>query len=236
MPRIINIKASDGSLYKVCSMYDDTIEKIVPSSWFIINVHSYLTKMLAIPDFISMEMSMRLLKKYVQRPCPEFLLELYTTRNKKKQEKLLRGRVVTPADLISWTLQGGINGGVLSQYFYDAGVPKDLKGRAPALIDITNTMCIVTDSKTDLSAATLKHIVEYQSKVMAQFMDFTDGRWYCFYSTYRGMTGRESGNHGQHLHFISSTYGVDRESLINDFKIGKCPKNGFHVKLNDFGS
>ena len=231
MPKIIRIKAPNGSWYEVCSMYDDTIERIYPSLWFGAYKFFLLTQMAGYPDFIAKEMSMGELEKWVQKPCPDFLLALYDTINKKEQEKLLRGKIVTPADLICWILQGGRVGGMLSQYSHDAGMPENLKGRTPALIDITDSEHIISVGKTDLSDAALKHIVEHQSKVMSQFMDFPDGRWYCFFRTHRGMAGRESGNHGQHLHFISSAYGLDRNLLAKEFKKGKCPKNGFHVQI-----
>ena len=47
---------------------------------------------------------------------------------------------------------------------------------------------------TDLSDAALLHLVENQKKVIAQIVDFSDGRWFCFYRTHRGLEGRESGN------------------------------------------
>ena len=70
---------------------------------------------------------------------------------------------------------------------------------------------------------------------MAQFVDLPDGRWYCFYRTHRGLAGRESGEQGSHLHFISSAYGIDREKLAKNFKNGESPTNGFHVRLIGFG-
>lgn len=47
------------------------------------------------------------------------------------------------------------------------------------------------------------------------------------------MLGRESGNQGRHIHFISYAYGLNRDILVDDFKKGECPKSGFHVKFQD---
>ena len=102
------------------------------------------------------------------------------------------------------------------------------------MIDATDEKNINAIGKTNLSDAALMHMVENQKKVIAQFIDFPDGRWYCFYRTHRGMAGRESGNQGQHMHFISSAYGVNRDSLIERFKRGLCPGNGFHVRLTGY--
>ena len=102
------------------------------------------------------------------------------------------------------------------------------------MVDASDPENIKYVGKTDLSDAALNHLVERQNKVLAQFIDFEDGRWYCFYRTHRGLAGREPGNFGQHLHFISSAYGVDREKLIENFRKGICPGSGFHVHLSGY--
>ena len=175
-----------------------------------------------------------MLKEWAGKPCPGFLLGLFNANNKKGQEKLLRGKSITLENLICWILQSGRYGGLFSQYSYDAGTPQDLKGRAPIMID-ASTSEIKTIGKTDLSEAALLHLVENQKRVISQFVDFPDGSWYCFYRTFRGLSGREAGNQGQHMHFISSVYGVTRETLVAGFLKGACPGNGFHVHLVGYG-
>lgn len=53
--------------------------------------------------------------------------------------------------------------------------------------------------------------------------------------THKGLAGRESGDQGSHLHFISSVYGINREELVKNFKNGECPTNGFHVRMVGYG-
>ena len=43
------------------------------------------------------------------------------------------------------------------------------------------------------------------------------------------MSGREMGNQGEHMHFISNAYGLDRNKVVEGFKKGECPNNGYHV-------
>ena len=234
MPRIIELKAPDGGRYKICSMYEDDIEHVSPMMWFGAYKFFQLTQLGGYSNDKAKEMSMDMLKAYVSRPCPSFLLDLYTSKSKKQQEKLLRGQSITPEDLICWILQGGKIGGLFSQYAYDAGIPDDLKGRVPILIDASDTQNIKTVGGTDLSPAALLHLVEHQTKIIAQLIDFNDGRWYCFYRTHRGLAGRESGNQGQHVHFISSAYGINRDVLVEGLKNGECPKSGFHVHLSGY--
>ena len=122
MPRIIELKAPDGGRYKICSMYDDVIERISPIMWLGAYKFFQLTELGGYPNDKAREMSMDMLKAYVSGPCQSFLLELYRSTSKKQQEKLLKGQSVTPEDLICWILQGGRLGGLFSQYTYDAEI------------------------------------------------------------------------------------------------------------------
>ena len=234
MPRIMELKAPDGSIYNICSMYEDTIEKEPPAIWFGAYSFSLLTQIGGYPKDVARKMSIEWLKEWINTPCPEYLLALYDSNNKREQEKLLREQSINPENLITWLLIGGSKGGLFSQYAYDAGVPEDMKGRTPMMIDASKQDHITTIGKTDLSESALRHLVENQTRVIAQFIDFNDGRWYCFYRTFRGLSGRESSKHGQHMHFISSAYGLDREKLIDEIKKGKCPTNGYHVHLTGY--
>lgn len=234
MPRIIELIDPNGGKYKICSLYGDIIEQISPILWFGAYNFFTLTQLDGCPDDKARKMSMEIVKDYVRRPCPTFLMELYESNSKKQQENLLRGQSVTAENLICWILRGGRLGGLFSQYCYEADVPEDLKGRAPILIDASDAQNIKTVGKTDLSSAALSYLVENQKKVIAQIVSYDDGRWYCFYRTHRGLAGRESGDQGQHVHFISSAYGVDIGGLIDNFKNGKCPSSGFHVRLKGY--
>lgn len=231
MPRIVKLLAPDGRLYSVCSMYDDVIEKVNPALWLGSYKFFQLTQLGGYPESEAREMSIETIKEYAAKPCPDFLMSLFDTTKKKEQERLLRDKAVTPDNLICWFLHSRRAGGLFSQYAFDGGVPQELEGRTPIMVDSSDPNNIMSVGHTDLSDGALMHLVENQKKVIAQFIDFEDGRWYCFYRTHRGLAGRESGNQGQHLHFISSAYGIPRQTLVDGFKRGECPVNGFHVHL-----
>ena len=234
MPKVIELKDPDGGVYKICSMYEDMIEKQSPVLWFGACAFFQLTHLGNYPEDKARDRAMAMLKEWVSKPCPIFLLSLFSTNSKKEQEKLLRGKSITPEHLICWILQSGRYGGLFSQYSYDAGTPQDLKGRAPVMIDASKPERIKTIGKTNLSDAALLNLVENQKRVISQFVDFPDGRWYCFYRTFRGLSGREAGKQGQHLHFISFAYGLSRDALVEGFMKGKCPGNGLHVHLSGY--
>jgi len=234
MPRIMIMKAPDGSIYKTVSSIEDIIEKQSPAMWFGAYAFFKATQLHGLPKDQAKKLSLALLKEWVNRSCPAFLLALFDTNSKKQQESLLRNQSMTPEDLICWILQSENKGGLFSQYSYDGGIPEELKGRTPIMIDASNPEQIKAIGATDLSDAALMHLVENQKKVIAQIVDLPDDRWYCFYRTHRGLAGRESGNHGQHMHFISSSYGIDRDKLVEGFKKGDCPNNGFHVHLSGY--
>lgn len=234
MPRYVEYIAPDGGKYKVLSMYTDNIEREYPPMWFGAYLFFFFMYMHGISEDEARKLSFSELEKWVRKPCPEFLLKLYTETKKKEQEKLLRDKTVTFENMICWILHSGRIGGTFSQYSYHGG-SGSLKGRAPLMIDASDENNIVAVGNTDLSQEALKHLVENQRVVMAQFVDLPDGRWYCFYRTHRGLAGRESGDQGSHLHFISSAYGINREELVKNFKNGECPTNGFHVRMVGYG-
>lgn len=226
------INAPDGSTYRCSSSLSDEIEKVHPGLWFGAYRMNFLQDICKYPENEAREQAWEDLREWVAKPCPEYLISLYTTNKKKNQESLLRGKTISSTDLICWILYSGHLNGLFSQYGFDGGAG-DLSDRSPLLIDANDVEHILAVGQTDLSDAALKHIVENQKKVLAQFIDFEDGRWYCFYRTFRGMSGREPGNHGRHIHFVSFAYGLKRDQLIDGFKKGKCPESGFHVKFLD---
>lgn len=220
----------DGSIYTVLSTYKDIIERENPAEWLYLYSCLQLNQVAGFPRSIAKMMAKERVKELLNTPCPGFLLNLFDSKKKREQEYLLRGQSVTPENLICWFLQAGARKGPYSQYGYDGGAG-NLSGRNPVLINASDPNNIKAIGETDLSQEALMTLVETQHKVLAQIVDFEDGRWYCFYRTHRGLAGRESGKHGQHLHFISSAYGIERELLVENFKKGICPSNGFHVRL-----
>ena len=215
-------------------MYDEELEKVKPSLWIGAYKYFQLTQIARIPKYEARIMVYDYLRELANKQCPDFLRGLYYTNKKKEQEQLLRDKSITIEDLVSWFLYAESLNGLLSQYSYEDG-ENELNERAPLIIDASNPDDIKTVGKTDLSDAALLHLVETQKKTMAQFIDFEDGRWFCFYRKNKGLAGKERGEHGQHLHFISNAYGITREILVADFKRCKCPTNGFHVDLKDYG-
>lgn len=233
MPKYVEIKAPDGSVYKCCSNFGNNIEKVSPLLYIGAYKFYQLTQIAGYPEDVAKKMSFETLEKYTKIPCPEFLTKIINKKKKKEQEELLKGQSITSENLICWFLYAGRNKGLFSEYSYEE-TDKDLEGRMPLIIDARDSEHIVKVGKTVLSDAALKHLVVNQHKVIAQFVDFEDGRWFCFYRTFKGMSGRESGNQGQHMHFISNAYGIDRGELVDGFKKGECPKNGYHVKFSGY--
>lgn len=229
MPKVYTLKAPNG-FYTVCSMDDDVIEREFPPMWLGAYVFFKLIHVDNIPEDDARKRAFEILKHWVDKPCPAFLIDLFWTNKKKEQERLLRGHSITSDDLICWILTSGRYGGLISQYIYNEGAGS-LRGRAPIMVDANDPNHLVVIGDTDLSEAALMHLIENQRKIIAQFIDFKDGRWLCFYRTFKGLTGRESGNQGPHLHFISSAYGLDRSVVVDEIKKGNAPAGGFHVKF-----
>ena len=231
MPLLARIQnKDDGSIYTAISSYKDVIEREDPAKWLYLYSCFQLCEVAGCPKSVAKLIAKERVRTIIRKSCPSFLLSLFDSRKKREQEYLLRDQSVTPENLICWLLQAGVRKGTYSQYGFDGGAG-DLSGRSPVMIDASDPESIIAIGKTDLSQEALMHLVETQYKVLAQIVDFEDGRWYCFYRTHRGLAGREPGKHGQHLHFILSAYGVNRGDMVENFKNGICPSNGFHVRL-----
>ena len=153
------MKTPDGSMYKTVSPIGDVIEKQSPAKWFGAYTFFKATQLHGLPKDQAKELSFAVLKEWVNKPCPNFLLALFDANSKKQQESLLRNQSMTPEDLICWILQSGRNGGLFSQYSYDGGVPEELRGRTPIMIDASNSEQIKVIGATALSDAALMHLV-----------------------------------------------------------------------------
>lgn len=228
----MEIKAPDGSVYKTSSLLGDEIEKVSPVIWVGAYKFYQLTKIGNYPEDVARRMVVETIENYARKPCPDYLIKLINKRKKKEQESLLKDKSITAENLITWFLYAGSKKGLFSMYSYE-GIEDEFVDRTPILIDARDSEHIIAVGKTDLSEAALKHLVYNQNKSIAQFIDFDDGRWFCFYRTFMGLAGREKGNQGSHMHFISSAYGLDREEIVEDFKKGICPKNGYHIKYDN---
>ena len=90
MPRITIIKAPEGSLYKTISLIEDVIEKQSPLMWFGAYAFFKATQLFGLPNDKAKELSFAVLEEWVSKTCPDFLLALFDTNNKKQQESLLR--------------------------------------------------------------------------------------------------------------------------------------------------
>lgn len=80
MPRYVESIAPNGGIYKVCSMYEDDIEKEYPPIWFGAYLFFFFMHMYGISEDEARQLSLSELKKWVRKPCPEFLMKLYTEK------------------------------------------------------------------------------------------------------------------------------------------------------------
>ena len=229
MPTVFEYKSPKGGTYKgIYSNGGEFIEKVDPLRWLFSYSMFQLTQLGGYSIEEAHNIAIERLKTYASRPCPDYLKELITEGKKKRQERLFKDQVLTPEDLITWFLYVGRLNGTFSEYSFEEK-NEELEGRMPLFIDASDPNNIVAVGKTDLSEAALKHLVEHQNKKFAQIIDLEDGRWFCFYRTHRGLSGRETGDQGSHMHFISSAYGISREDLVEQLKSGEYPTNGYHV-------
>lgn len=179
-------------------------------------------------------MAIEMVLSYIGMPLPSQFKKILFVTGKNAQKKLLRNFSYKTSEFITFLLFAGSNGFTFSQYLFERGAPEELKDRIPVLIDASADP-IKTIGETDLSDSALHHVVDENKRIIAKFL--TKGeKWVCFYSTTKGLAGKEPGEIGSqsHMHFISSDFGISKEKIIIDLKNGKTPSNGIHVRLINY--
>ena len=77
--------------------------------------------------------------------------------------------------------------------------------------------------ETNMSDGELKAMLR-QRRVQTIRVYHKDDVWHCFYGTYKGINGEESGP--PHMHYISDKWGISREELNKRIQANDMPSSG----------
>ena len=80
----------------------------------------------------------------------------------------------------------------------------------------------------------MKQVVEQADVLIARILD-NDEHWHCFLQTFKGLKGQEAGLQGSqpHLHYISDSFGISRNSLVEMLRKGEYPSTPVHIPLKE---
>lgn len=157
------------------------------------------------------------ISKIVSFPPPINLISVLNSTSKKEQIALLKGVSLSAEKLISMVCFAYTNLGFrYSEYVGE----HDQKGLnvidLPTLAEKMEDGTIKVIGETMLSEGQLRNAIEHRRIVSSKFLD-KDDVWYCFFLTAKGIRGEEAGS-GPHLHYISSSWGLTREYVLEQLK------------------
>lgn len=167
------------------------------------------------------------------------LIDLLLQTKKREQKKLLKEIVLTPKVFMAFLIRAFEDYGyTLSQY----SAKFDQKGadlaKMPLAHNKDDNSKLVKFGKTDLSDGQLRQAIDHRKVRIAKFLDNGD-KWHCFLITFRSLRGEETwlGEKQPHYHYISSSFGIERNSVIEQIKSEKYQLSKLpHIKLKDIGT
>ena len=163
------------------------------------------------------------------------LKNLLSSDKKAEQIKLLKGLSISSDQLFKFYLYAASEGFTLSQYKGEE-LPKDIsRSDMPKVTELKEEE-VLKIGDTSLSDSQLKHAVNFRKKTIAKILD-KDNEWHCLYITFKSIAGKESWQNGQtHFHYISHSFGISRDELVDRVKKNDAPSSPVHINLNDYGS
>lgn len=149
----------------------------------------------------------------------------------KKQEKLLKGMILTASDIL-WLNKYAQDLGYLLDVYHGERYPSRFdEKQLPAVINQMDGK-IEYIGKTDMSEGEMMTLLDQRKAVHARIYHI-DSYWHCFYCTYKGLAGLERGVMGSqpHYHYISDKSGITIENLVDRIKRCDMPSSQVHIVI-----
>lgn len=152
--------------------------------------------------------------------------------SKKEQEKLLKGANLSVMDLL-WLNKEAQDLGYLLDIYHEEKYPKKFNMKQhPVLYHEKNDGTMETIGNTDMTDGEMRSLLE-QRKVVQARIYHKENIWHCFYFTFKGIAGKESGLMGSrpHYHYISNKFGIILKDLVAKIKDCNMPSSNVHVVI-----
>lgn len=152
------------------------------------------------------------------------------TLSHKEQEKLLKGVSLTPTDIL-WMNKEAQDLGFLLNIYQEEKFPEKFKEKnIPLLIHKKKDNDIEKMGTTDMTEGEMRAILE-QRKIIQARIYHKNNVWHCFYFTYKGLAGNESGLMGgkPHYHYFSNKSRIIWDDLMKRIKDCDMPSSKVHI-------
>ena len=154
------------------------------------------------------------------------------TLSHKKQERLLKDVVLKPDDIL-WMNKEAQEMGYLLDIYHEEKYPEKFKEKKhPFLFHQKKDDSVEVIGTTNMSEGEMRALLE-QRKVIQARIYHKNNIWHCFYFTYKGLAGEESGLMGSkpHYHYLSDKSGIVWDDLMKRIKDCDMPSSNIHIVI-----
>lgn len=151
----------------------------------------------------------------------------------KEQNALLKNQVLSPSDLL-WLNKDAQDLGYLLDIFHEEKYPaKFQEKQTPICFQEKENGEIETIGNTNMTDGEMRALLEQRKVVQARIYHRNE-RWHCFYFTFKGLAGLESGLMGAkpHYHYLSDKSGIMREELNKRIADCDMPSSKVHIIID----
>lgn len=151
----------------------------------------------------------------------------------KDQNKLLKGLTLTGEDLL-WMNKEAQDMGYLLDIYHEEKFPdKFNEKKHPVLFRKKEDGSIEKIGTTDMTDGEMRALLE-QRKVIQARVYHKNNIWHCFYFSYKGLAGLESGMMGSkpHYHYLSDKSGITWSDLVMRIKSCDMPASKVHIVVD----
>lgn len=195
-------------------------------------------RLISIPDVLvrqfvlqkTDEMIVQMLSNSEPHPAIHQLL-MDDTLSHKEQKRLLKDVILKPTDIL-WLNKEAQDFGYLLNIYHEEKYPEKFNEKRHPLLFHRKDGIIEKMGTTDMKEGEMRALLE-QRKVIQARVYHKNNTWYCFYFTFKGLAGEESGLMGSkpHYHYLSNKSGIAWDDLMKRIKDCDMPSSKVHIVI-----
>lgn len=155
------------------------------------------------------------------------------TLSYKDQNKLLKDLTLTASDLL-WLNKEAQEFGYLLDVYHEEKYPTKFdEKKHPLVFNQKADGSIETIGETTMTEGEMRAMLQ-QRKVVQARVYHKGQTWHCFYFTFKGLAGEESGVMGSqpHYHYLSDKSGITWDDLVKRIKDCNMPTSKVHIIID----
>lgn len=226
--------------YELVTPHDYLIEVIVNAKYRLMQLIAHSQNITGPRELMLQIMRKRAIAEWkaeyaemLNKKLPPNLLALLNTERKNEQKQLTKGMEFTSDELTAFIAQAGhFHNYLYSQYRSEHTPNGTSLDSLPVFTHLNDDGSITKVGNSKLSDGQLKNIVTQRKVLLGKFLE-KGADWHCFVYTYDSIGGKEKGDWGSHIHYISSKWGVSKTDVVAGIKNGRYVSSGLpHIKYH----